>query len=754
MIRFSQNILEGHQAAGDDARHRLGHPDPAGRLARRSRPSGFYVWFDAVIGYLSASIEWARRTGDPDAWREWWNDPEALSYYFMGKDNITFHSQIWPAELLAYDGRGARGGEPGPFGELQLPTEVVSSEFLTMEGRQFSTSRSVVIYVRDMLARYQADALRYFICAAGPETKDATSPGPSSSRAPTVSWSQAGATSSTGRRRWSPGPSARSQRPVSSPPTTRRCWRRSRDGFDTVGGLLGGTVSGRRIAEAMRVVGEVNKYVTDQEPYKLKAPAERERLATILHVTSQAVDGLQPHAGPRSCRTPPTGCTRPRRHGDVVADAADRGGRRPGRRSGLPDHHRRLLRCAAMGRRPIGPGTPIGQATPIFPKLDPAVVDDELARLAPERRRVTPRSAPAAAPNRCRCRSSTTTAISTSVATTGRSRRRRSALAAAVGVTPHRPDRLRPPGRRVGGRHGRAVRRHRGRRRAAPERGAPDSSAARATSRQRLAEIERAGRQRPGCAPSARPGLDYFRTGPDGRDGPAGARSAAHIELAKRLGLALVIHDRDAHDDVLRILDEEEPPERTVLHCFSGDAAIAPASALDRGYYLSFAGTVTFKNAQALRDGAAGHAAGPGAGGDRRAVPHADCRIAAGRTRLPRARTRCASWPRCSRRPGGPCARGAGWPTPSRLRRAGPSAKRDVSEALSRHESAYRIATGLYPDFAICRLLAWSGTCAPEVGRSSAPFPNGGRQPCEPGSQRTFGAPCQRRSSLASCPAV
>ena len=80
------------------------------------------MWFDAVIGYLSASIEWARRLGEPDRWREWWNDPEALSYYFMGKDNITFHSQIWPAELLAYDGRGDRGGEPRrSTGELNLP---------------------------------------------------------------------------------------------------------------------------------------------------------------------------------------------------------------------------------------------------------------------------------------------------------------------------------------------------------------------------------------------------------------------------------------------------------------------------------------------------------------------------------------------------------------------------------------------------------------------------------------------------------
>ncbi|MGH3782024.1 MAG: methionine--tRNA ligase, partial [Pseudonocardiaceae bacterium] len=85
----------------------------------------FYVWFDAVIGYLSASVEWAVRSGDPDAWQAWWCDPDARSYYFMGKDNITFHSQIWPAMLLGQNGAGDRGGEPGPFGTLNLPTEVV-----------------------------------------------------------------------------------------------------------------------------------------------------------------------------------------------------------------------------------------------------------------------------------------------------------------------------------------------------------------------------------------------------------------------------------------------------------------------------------------------------------------------------------------------------------------------------------------------------------------------------------------------------
>jgi TatD DNase family protein len=95
-------------------------------------------------------------------------------------------------------------------------------------------------------------------------------------------------------------------------------------------------------------------------------------------------------------------------------------------------------------------------------------------------------------------------------------------------------------------------------------------------------------------------GLDYFRTGPDG----VGVQQDSfrwHIDLAKRLDKALQIHDRDAHDDVLRILEEEGAPERTVLHCFSGDMAMARIC-VERGYFLSFAGTVTFKNAAGLRD--------------------------------------------------------------------------------------------------------------------------------------------------------
>src|SRR5450756_2112011 len=106
------------------------------------------------------------------AWRDWWQNPDSRHYYFMGKDNIVFHTVIWPSMLLGY----GEGGEVGAGkAKLELPYDVVASEFLTMEGRKFSSSRGVVIYVKDFLERYDADALRYFLTVAGPESQDTDS---------------------------------------------------------------------------------------------------------------------------------------------------------------------------------------------------------------------------------------------------------------------------------------------------------------------------------------------------------------------------------------------------------------------------------------------------------------------------------------------------------------------------------------------------------------------------------------------------
>jgi TatD DNase family protein len=115
-----------------------------------------------------------------------------------------------------------------------------------------------------------------------------------------------------------------------------------------------------------------------------------------------------------------------------------------------------------------------------------------------------------------------------------------------------------------------------------------------------LGEIERLARSSDQVRAVGESGLDYFRTGPEGRSAQHDS-FRAHIELARSLDKTLVVHDRDAHEDVVRLIDEVGAPERWVMHCFSGDAVFA-RECLDRGAYLSFAGTVTFKNAEPLRE--------------------------------------------------------------------------------------------------------------------------------------------------------
>lgn len=117
-----------------------------------------YVWFEAVIGYLSASIEWARNNGTPEAWKLFWEDG-SRAYYFMGKDNIPFHTVIWPAMLLGYGG-------------LKLPYDVPANEYLNLEGFKLSTSRNWAVWLPDYLERYEPDPLRYVIAANLPETSD------------------------------------------------------------------------------------------------------------------------------------------------------------------------------------------------------------------------------------------------------------------------------------------------------------------------------------------------------------------------------------------------------------------------------------------------------------------------------------------------------------------------------------------------------------------------------------------------------
>jgi methionyl-tRNA synthetase len=346
----------------------------------RDRPDKrIYVWFDAVIGYLSASIEWARRSGDPDAWRAWWQDPEAESYYFMGKDNIVFHAEIWPAMLLGYSGKGAKDGRPGSLGELNLPTDVVASEYLTMEGRKFSSSRSVVIYVRDFLERYDVDALRYYLAVAGPENQDTDFTWNEFIRRNNdellANWGNlVNRSVSFAARNLGAIPEAGPLTDVD-----RDLIRRSRVAFKEVGDHLSRSRFKAAVTEAMRTIAEANKYLSDQAPWKLRE-SDPERMKTILHVALQAVDDgktlLTPFL-PRSAQKvhemlggSGTWSPMPR-----IEEVTEEGG------TPYPVITGDYRGAARWQSEPIRPGTPLQPPTPLFAKLDPGLAEEELARL-------------------------------------------------------------------------------------------------------------------------------------------------------------------------------------------------------------------------------------------------------------------------------------------------------------------------------------------------------------------------------------
>jgi methionyl-tRNA synthetase len=125
-----------------------------------------YVWVEALIGYLSAPIEWAKNRGDPERWREWWQDPEAKIYNFIGKDNIPFHTLIWPAIIMGYnDG----GGDT-----LELPFDVPANQYVNFKGAKASTSRGTAPILPNYLELYEPDALRYYLAATMPEFQDSS----------------------------------------------------------------------------------------------------------------------------------------------------------------------------------------------------------------------------------------------------------------------------------------------------------------------------------------------------------------------------------------------------------------------------------------------------------------------------------------------------------------------------------------------------------------------------------------------------
>lgn len=347
-------------------------PEYAGRNDKR-----LYVWFEAVVGYLSASIEWAQMTGDPDAWRAWWQDPSAKHYYCMGKDNIPFHTAIWPAMLMGYGSGGEFGGGKG---DLVLPYDVVASEFLTMEGRKFSHSRGIVIPVGEFLSRYDPDPLRYFLTAAGPETQDTDFTWAEFVRRNNdelvATWGNlVNRTLSLAHSNYGEVP-----RPGDLNDTDRALLSAVEDGFRAVGEFIEQSRFRAAINEAMAVADKVNRYISQTAPWKL-VKEDPERGRTVIYVALRCVNDL------RVMFTPflPFTCQRLHEllgHEGTLAGLPEISERDEGDGRShliLTGDYSKWVGTWGPGDLPVG--RKLGPPEPLFRKLDDSVVEQELARI-------------------------------------------------------------------------------------------------------------------------------------------------------------------------------------------------------------------------------------------------------------------------------------------------------------------------------------------------------------------------------------
>jgi methionyl-tRNA synthetase len=252
-----------------------------------------YVWYDAVIGYLSSPIEWAKVTGDPDAWRPWWDagvNPDARIYNFIGKDNIPFHTQIWPGMLIGWND----GGE----GRLNLPYDVPANEYLNLGGEQFSTSRGRVIGFNTVLEEFQPDAWRYVLTALAPETSDVEFTWQDFmdriNNELVANWGNlVNRVVGFAYKRFeghipTPGPLDEIDEQLLAD---------VRAGFESVGALYQAVKLKSALIEVRRLSQRVNQYLNEKAPWKL-IKEDPDAAATAVYVALQAIDWLKIMWGP------------------------------------------------------------------------------------------------------------------------------------------------------------------------------------------------------------------------------------------------------------------------------------------------------------------------------------------------------------------------------------------------------------------------------------------------------------------------
>jgi len=339
-----------------------------------------YVWFEAVIGYLSATIEWSQIENNPDAWHEWWYNPAARSYYFIGKDNIPFHAVIWPGQLIGAGEWFGRIFEGRQGTQLVLPYDVPANEFLNLEGQKISGSRNWAIWGLDFLSRYDPDPLRYYLTANMPETRDADWDWQDflnrNNNELVATWGNlAHRVLSFAYRNWE----GRVPEPGELRPLDREILATVEGGFASVGDQLEAVHLRVALFEAMRLAGEVNKYLDAAAPW-FEIKRDRIAAATTIYTALRLIDSLKillapflPFSSERLHAY--LGYSQPLFGESYVTTCQD----------GLGTHDVLRYRPPQAGGRwqpsQLPPGQALRQPAPLFRKLDEGIVAEERARL-------------------------------------------------------------------------------------------------------------------------------------------------------------------------------------------------------------------------------------------------------------------------------------------------------------------------------------------------------------------------------------
>jgi methionyl-tRNA synthetase len=339
-----------------------------------------YVWFEAVIGYLSAAIEWAQLSGEPEAWRDWWTNHEARSYYFIGKDNIPFHAIIWPAQLAGAGKEFTRIFAEDEGQPLVLPYDVPANEFMNLEGKKISGSRNWAVWGLDFLERYDPDPLRFYLTANMPESKDTDWDWGDFVRRNNdelvANWGNlANRVVSFAYKHWEgiiPDPGELR-------PADQEVLRTVEAGFPVVGDLINRVYLRAALNEVLRLSAEVNKYLDKSAPW-FEIKTDKAAAAKSVYTALRAIDSLKvlfspfiPFSSERLHSY--LGYDQPlfgQQFTETVQDA-------------LGEHL--VLRydpaqaSGAWEPSQLPGGRPMDQPGPLFRKLDESVAEEERARL-------------------------------------------------------------------------------------------------------------------------------------------------------------------------------------------------------------------------------------------------------------------------------------------------------------------------------------------------------------------------------------